>query len=89
MRKRVNLNTMSAAKVRFSQAMHDDIYYMTCVTGLDASKVIRAAMMFGLEEMKVIIGKEGYDRLTHLSVNKDKQTRMKVMGFAEGSECKK
>ncbi len=89
MRKRVNLNTMSAAKVRFSQAMHDDIHYMTCVTGLDSSKVIRAAMMFGLEEMKVIIANEGYDRLTHLSVSKDKQTRMKVMGFAENEECKK
>lgn len=89
MSKLVNLNTMSAAKVRFSRSMHDDIAFMSAVTSLDSSKVIRAAMMFGLEEMKVIMSDDGCDRLTYLSVNKDKQTRMKVMGDKERLECKK
>lgn len=83
---KTNLNILTAANVKFSESMHVDVCFISKVSNMDKSKVIRAAMMCGLEQMKVVIADHGDAELTALIADKDKQTRTPIYERANASD---
>lgn len=66
---------LSNAKVKFSDTMHANVDLASNKSNMDKSKVIRSAMLLGLEELYRISDEKGNSELTAVIAKLDKLAR--------------